>query len=625
MRCKKRLLSILTIVFVNSFILICSEASGDNNDILNKSIISTFGGTDHEALRSVCNTCDGGFVVAGYTLSTDMGFEHKGGYDSFIIKYNKYGEQEWMKNFGGSNMDCVYDIIETSDKGIIVVGESSSTDLDLIPLSSRDAIMIKYNKEGELLWVKNFGGAGIDCFNAIAEGRNGELIIVGYSTSSDLDFINKGGYDSIILKYTKDGELEWVKNFGGSSVDYFNDVIVTSSNEYIVAGESSSKNAPFENKGGCDGVITKYNKNGELIWVNSFGGSLNDFFNSVVETLDDKLIVVGQMSSSDSGLINNGSADVVIIQYNQDGQQEWIKSFGGTGNEDCDKILQDKDGGFIIVGYTNSTDERFINKGSYDMVLVKYDKDGTHQWTRFLGGAGMEYIKDADINNNGDLIIVGYTKSNFGTDTANDKYDALIIRYNKQYDEIFNSIIKTENDKSLSHISFSRELVNNLSEGIFKKYFQDRINNISVDEILKRKTATSNLDLYIKCENILMLSLDTNSITFDDFSGVEDMEKTNAVNLTINSSLPYQLNAYLPVEIQNADKSNTMDKRILNIKENSETTYQTFTSTTDKIVLKDNCSSGNDLVHGIDIKLKGGIAHEKDVYKTTIKFEAEQK
>ena len=68
-----------------------------------------------------------------------------------------------------------------------------------------------------------------------------------------------------------------------------------------------------------------------------------------------------------------------------------------------------------------------------------------------------------------------------------------------------------------------------------------------------------------------------------------------------------------------------MDKNIFNIKENSESAYQTFKNIRDKVVLKDNCNSGNNLIHGIDIKLKGGIAHEKDVYKTTIKFEAKQK
>lgn len=65
-------------------------------------------------------------------------------------------------------------------------------------------------------------------------------------------------------------------------------------------------------------------------------------------------------------------------------------------------------------------------------------------------------------------------------------------------------------------------------------------------------------------------------------------------------------------------------KDILSIKDNSELDYQTFSSINDKVVLKSNCNSGNDKQHDIDLKLNGGIAHEKDAYKTTIKFEAEQ-
>ena len=169
---------------------------------------------------------------------------------------------------------------------------------------------------------------------------------------------------------------------------------------------------------------------------------------------------------------------------------------------------------------------------------------------------------------------------------------------------------------SLASISYANEGVD---------AFQNRSTDISQQETFVKKVSSANLDLYITSENILILTLDTNQVTFDDFSGVEDLEKSNTVNVTVSSSLPYQLNAYLPAEIQNADKSNTMDLSILNIKENSESAYQTFANTTDKIVLKDNCSGGNDIVHGLDIKLKGGIAHEKDVYKATIKLEAEQK
>ena len=188
------------------------------------------------------------------------------------------------------------------------------------------------------------------------------------------------------------------------------------------------------------------------------------------------------------------------------------------------------------------------------------------------------------------------------------------------------AVAQAESDNTNHNISLARRYINMLPESSYKDQLQNQLSDIfSSDMVLDRKIATSNLDVYIKSENILQMSLDTNSISFDDFSGIEDVVKENAVNITINSSLPYQINAYLPNEIQNADKTKTLDKSILNIKENSESEYKEFANINEKVILKDNCSSGNYLTHGVDLKLAGGIAHEKDVYKAVIKLEAEQK
>lgn len=191
----------------------------------------------------------------------------------------------------------------------------------------------------------------------------------------------------------------------------------------------------------------------------------------------------------------------------------------------------------------------------------------------------------------------------------------------KEYSEL------AKTNPTMENIALARMWVNRMRESILKDEFQDNIGSITkiTDMTLERKTTSASVDVYIKSENLLSMSLNTNSITFEDFSGVDDVEKPNTVNISINSSLPYNLNAYLSTEIQNSDKSKIMDKDILNIKENSEANYQTFNSVDNKVVLKSNCESGNNKQHNIDFKLKGGIAHEKDVYKTTIKFEAEQK
>lgn len=210
--------------------------------------------------------------------------------------------------------------------------------------------------------------------------------------------------------------------------------------------------------------------------------------------------------------------------------------------------------------------------------------------------------------------------------------DTSILGANEAYvfrlsdtEQAINSVELVMLNPTVENLSKARNMVNLLGDSPLKDTLQDNLNSIGIDITLDKKSATANMDIYIKSENMLSLSLNTNNITFDGFSGVEDIEKLNAVNLTVSSSLPYEVNAYLAHEIQNASKSNTMDKRILNIKANSELSYMTFADTVNPIMLLDSQLPGNNIIHGIDLKLKGNIAHEKDVYKTTIKFEVKQK
>lgn len=189
-----------------------------------------------------------------------------------------------------------------------------------------------------------------------------------------------------------------------------------------------------------------------------------------------------------------------------------------------------------------------------------------------------------------------------------------------------NAIKEAILDSSTANISLARMYVNMLPESTYKDQLQERLSEVFNSDItLDRKSATANLDIYIKNENILSLSLNTNNVTFENYSGVEDMEIPNAINISINSSLPYSLNAYIPSEIQNSNKSETMPIDMFNIKEGSQTNYKQFANTIDRIVLKDNCDSGNNNIHNIDLKLASNQAHKPDVYKTTIKFEAVQK
>lgn len=227
---------------------------------------------------------------------------------------------------------------------------------------------------------------------------------------------------------------------------------------------------------------------------------------------------------------------------------------------------------------------------------------------KYILGA-MILIPSTMIMNNNEMTVVF-------ADDLSDATDAVVI---------------AEGTPSTSNIASARELVNALPEGVDKDGLQDRLNALTsiTDVTMPINSATANVDIYIKCENMLSLSLDTNSVTFEDFGGTEDLEKTNAVTLSINSSLPYDVNAYLPLAIQGS-RGGVMDPDTLRIKANSDNgAYKTFsgigTGSSEKLVLLANESAGNGKTHGIDLKLQGGMANDADVYKTTVKFEVFQK
>ena len=185
-----------------------------------------------------------------------------------------------------------------------------------------------------------------------------------------------------------------------------------------------------------------------------------------------------------------------------------------------------------------------------------------------------------------------------------------------------------QSNPTIDNISQARYWSNLLNDSSSKDYLQNAINSINnIDNIgnIEPINTSSNSDIYIKGKNTLSLSLDTNNIIFEDFDGIEDMELHKAINLTVSSSLPYDIKSTLATDISNQDKSITLSPVILNIKTSSANDYQTFTNINDDLLLISNETSGTNKLHTLDVMLNGGIINKADVYKTTIKLEVVQK
>ena len=254
---------------------------------------------------------------------------------------------------GGSSSDQITSVASTNDGGYVAGGyfNSGSIQVGEYTLTNRDnydGMIIKYNSSGEVEWARSVGGSRDDRIQSVASTSDGGAIVGGYFYSSSIEvgeytLTSSGAYDGMIIKYNSRGEVEWARNVGGNLDDYIYSVAETSDGGAIVGGYFLSNSIQvgeytLTNRGNYDGMIIKYNSNGEVEWARSVGGSNNDYIESVSETSDGGAIVGGYFRSSsiqvgEYTLTNNGSTsytDGMIIKYNSRGEVEWARSVGGS-------------------------------------------------------------------------------------------------------------------------------------------------------------------------------------------------------------------------------------------------------------------------------------------------------
>jgi hypothetical protein len=360
----------LTFGYIFLFSNRCSLAL---DETVNRDMVTTWGSTGDEFMTEAIAVNDG-IVMVGQSTSTDIGIESKGLFDGVILKIDFNGKQQWINSFGGSNHEYFRSIVEASNGDYIVVGEMYFSNTDLGSNGDVDAIILRYSSSGDLIWNKNYGGSGGDYFNKVIASKNGYFYALGYTSSTDLEFASKGNGDALIVKYDAKGNKIWAKGFGGSEKDYFDGGTTTSDGGFVACGTTYSSDAGVSQNGDGDALIVKYDINGNQVWSKTFGGSEFDHFESVAEVSEQNLIAVGRITSSDAGLNKNtDSTDGLIIKYDKDGNEIWKRNLGANSTTRICDVLEAIDGGYVGYGYTIGTNLGFENAGGYDGVVVKYD------------------------------------------------------------------------------------------------------------------------------------------------------------------------------------------------------------------------------------------------------------
>ncbi len=338
------------------------------------------GGSWIDFAKSIKPTIDGGYILVGYILSDDGDITgYKGNGDFWVVKLNSNGAIEWEKSLGGSLQDYPNDLQVTIDGGFIIAGYSQSTDGDVsgnYGNANPAYWIVKLDSVGNIVWENTYGSTGNDQATSVKQTADEGYIVAGFSTSDTGDATsNNGGFDFWIIKLDNIGTLIWEKNFGGSQSDKAYSIQQTNDDGYIVTGTTRSND--FDVSGGNNGQedywVVKLNSQGDLEWENTFGGSNPDKPNSVVQSIDGNYIIVGESFSNDGDVGgNNGSGDFWMIVLDQSGEMIRSLNFGGSSYDKANSVIIGNDGKIVMAGFSFSDDiDVNNNNGSQDFWILK--------------------------------------------------------------------------------------------------------------------------------------------------------------------------------------------------------------------------------------------------------------
>jgi hypothetical protein len=207
------------------------------------------------------------------------------------------------------------------------------------------------------------------------------------------------------------GEVEWAKTYGGLEKEGSRCVQQTSDEGYIFVGETASYGA-----GDRDIWLVKTDAVGETLWTKTYGGSFREGGFSVQQTSEGGYIIIGFTESF--GL---GDSDIWLLKTDSDGDTMWTKTYGGSAGEDSRSVQQTSDGGYIIAGDTES-----YGAGDGDVWLIKTDEVGDTLWTKTIGGILNDGSWCVQQTTDGGYIIAGFTES-FGSGKI-EKMDVWLIK-----------------------------------------------------------------------------------------------------------------------------------------------------------------------------------------------------
>jgi len=378
----------------------CKKANNPEPIENNKAVkwTKTFGGSDYDMSNSIIQLSSGDYVFAGATRSKDGDITgNRVGYDAWLGKTDVNGNKTWSVTFGGNDDDYANSVAATPDGGFLLAGYTFGN-------SQNSSWILKTDASGNQQWQKKLNEGTNSQAVSILSNEDATFLVLGYTTGA--------GLDGLVTKVDANGNILWVKLYGGSGDDYFTSAVKTTDGFILTGYTKSSDGVLQQNRGNFDGWIMKIDQSGNKVWSMNYGGQGEDYLKSIVAAGDGGYVAAGYTKSTNGDIpTNKGGSDEWLIKIDGSGNKQWVKTYGGFNDEYITNIVASRDGGFITVGYTNSTTgDVYRTSNDFGGWMIKVDANGNKTAASTYGTDKLDDFTNTLIpTQDGGYILGGYT------------------------------------------------------------------------------------------------------------------------------------------------------------------------------------------------------------------------
>lgn len=370
-------------------------------------------------------------------ISGEKSEDSRGLYDYWILKFDVTGNLVWDKTLGGDRDEDAWDITVLSNGKLLVTGRSwtrfisgDKTQDNYNGMSNNpDHWIVLMDTNGVKIWDRHFGSNNYEIVCRAVETPAKNIILVG-ATAADTLF---GGimydvsdppigafHDTWLLEIDTLGNKIWDNRLGSATSDDSWAIAADGAGAYLTIGSCQglpSFDITGMDQGGIDAMVFKVDGLGSKIWDKRYGSNGDDFLGEILALPGNEFLLCGYSdgdASGDKSQSTRGGTDFWIIKIDGSGNILWETTLGGSQDEYAQKALLTCDGNIVVMGTSKSPisgDKTTARKGLYDFWVVKLDQNGTKLWDATVGGAGDEFGNDIAQIQDGTYILAGDSES----------------------------------------------------------------------------------------------------------------------------------------------------------------------------------------------------------------------